>query len=145
MREAQQPPWQLRIENYEDIRYRYQSIGEHNKYASFSTFEIAIVSLPSEYSQPREGKCYGMVMGPTLRQIAARTGLAISTVSRAINGHPHVDELTRRRVLDVARELGYRPNNAARALRGSGTHTVGVVLPDMMNHFYARTVSVLHD
>lgn len=84
-------------------------------------------------------------MSPTLKQIARETGVAISTVSRALNGHPHVNEQTRRRVQDTANRLGYKPSVAARALRGSGTRTVGVVLPDMMNHFYARTVSVLQD
>lgn len=84
-------------------------------------------------------------MSPTLKQIARETGVAISTVSRALNGHAHVDQHTRRRVQEVADRLGYRPSVAARALRGSGTRTVGVVLPDMMNHFYARTVSVLQD
>lgn len=84
-------------------------------------------------------------MSPTLKQIARETGVAISTVSRALNGHPHVDPTTRQRVQEVAERLGYRPSVAARALRGSGTRTVGVVLPDMMNHFYARTVSVLQD
>lgn len=84
-------------------------------------------------------------VSPTLKQIARETGVAISTVSRALNGHPHVDEQTRRRVQEAADRLGYRPSVAARALRGSGTRTVGVVLPDMMNHFYARTVSVLQD
>lgn len=84
-------------------------------------------------------------MSPTLKQIARETGVAISTVSRALNGHPHVDPRTRQRVQEAAERLGYRPSVAARALRGSGTRTVGVVLPDMMNHFYARTVSVLQD
>ncbi len=81
----------------------------------------------------------------SLKQIARETGVAMSTVSRALNGHPHVDEHTRARVQEVADRLGYRPSVAARALRGSGTRTVGVVLPDMMNHFYARTVSMLQD
>lgn len=84
-------------------------------------------------------------MAPTLKQIARETGLAISTVSRALNGHAHVDDETRRRVLETADRLGYRPSAAGRALRGSATRTVGVVLPDVQNHFYAVTVSVLQE
>ena len=84
-------------------------------------------------------------MGSTLRQIALECGVAVSTVSRALNGHPHVNEETRRRIRETAEHLGYRPSAAARALRGSGTRTVGVVLPDMMNAFYARTISMVQD
>lgn len=69
--------------------------------------------------------------------------MAISTASRALNGHPHVDDLTRQRVAEVAERLGYRPSSAARALRGQSTHTVGVALPDVLNHFYASTIAVL--
>lgn len=84
-------------------------------------------------------------MGSTLRQIALECGVAVSTVSRALNGHPHVNEETRQRIRETAERLGYRPSAAARALRGSGTRTVGVVLPDMMNAFYARTISMVQD
>lgn len=84
-------------------------------------------------------------MGATLRQIARESSVSISTVSRALSNHPYVDKQTRARVKEVAERLNYRPSLAGRALRGLGTHTVGVVLPDMMNHFYARTVSILQD
>lgn len=84
-------------------------------------------------------------MGANLRQIALECGVAVSTVSRALNGHPHVSEETRQRIREAAERLGYRPSVAARALRGSGTRTVGVVLPDMMNAFYARTISMVQD
>ncbi len=84
-------------------------------------------------------------MAANLRQIALECGVAVSTVSRALNGHPHINEETRQRIRETADRLGYRPSVAARALRGSGTRAVGVVLPDMMNVFYARTISMVQD
>lgn len=79
----------------------------------------------------------------TLRDVARHVGLSIATVSRALSGHPHVDEGTRRRVLNAAAEIGYQPNALARALRQSRTKTVGLVIPDILNDFYAECATVL--
>jgi len=79
----------------------------------------------------------------TLRDVAKRAGLSAATASRALSGHPHVDEATRRRVVRVARELGYRPNALARALRVRTTRTIGLIIPDIRNDFYAESATVL--
>ncbi|NLG69906.1 MAG: LacI family transcriptional regulator, partial [Firmicutes bacterium] len=50
----------------------------------------------------------------TLRDIAGALGLSVAAVSRALTGHPDVSPATRRRVLEVARQLNYRPNAAAK-------------------------------
>ena len=55
-----------------------------------------------------------------VRSIASELGLAISSVSRALNDAPDVSKKTRKRVLDKAREMGYRPNRSARRLRRQG-------------------------
>lgn len=65
---------------------------------------------------------------PTIAQIAARTGVSAGAVSYALNGRPGVSEETRERIIAVANELGWMPSNAARALRGGGTATVGLVI-----------------
>ena len=79
----------------------------------------------------------------TLRDVAQRAGLSAATVSRALRGHPYVDAETRRRAERAAHELGYRPNALARALRVQATKTVGLIIPDIRNDFYAESATVL--
>jgi LacI family transcriptional regulator len=79
----------------------------------------------------------------TLRDVAKRAGLSAATVSRALTGQPYVDEQTRSRAVRAARELGYRPNALARALRVQTTRTVGLIIPDIRNDFYAESATVL--
>lgn len=84
-------------------------------------------------------------MVASLKQIARECGLAVSTVSRALNDQPNVKPATKEQVAATATRLGYRPNNAARALRNRTSQTVGIVLPDMLNHFYAACTAVLQE
>ncbi|HYZ16020.1 MAG TPA: LacI family DNA-binding transcriptional regulator [Candidatus Acidoferrum sp.] len=79
----------------------------------------------------------------TLRDVAKRAGLSPATVSRALSGHPYVDDDTRSRALRAARELGYRPNALARALRVQSTQTIGLIIPDIRNDFFAESATVL--
>lgn len=62
----------------------------------------------------------------TLRDIAARVGVSVAAVSRALNGYPDVSERTRRRVLKAARELNYRPNAAAKTLVTRRSQLIGL-------------------
>ncbi len=74
---------------------------------------------------------------PTLKTIAAATGLAIATVSRALKDAPDIGEETKRRVRETAALLGYRPNRAGVRLRTGKTNVIALVLStetDMMNH-----------
>ncbi len=74
-------------------------------------------------------------MPVTIRDVAKKLGLSITTVSRALDGYPDVSEATRQRVQQTASELGYLPNRAARQLRRKRTDTVGYVLPSSPSHF----------
>lgn len=65
---------------------------------------------------------------PTISQIAELTGVTAGAVSYALNGRPGVSDETRARIIEVAREIGWRPSTAARALRGGGTATLGLVI-----------------
>ena len=65
---------------------------------------------------------------PTIRDIAARAGVSKGAVSYALNGRRGVSEATRRRVLAIAEELGWKPNSAARALSAARAGAVGLVL-----------------
>ena len=74
---------------------------------------------------------------PTLKTIAKLSGLAIPTVSRALNDAPDIGDATKARVREIAREIGYRPNRAGLRLRTGKTNVIALILStqhDMMNH-----------
>ncbi len=74
---------------------------------------------------------------PTLKTIAAATGFAIATVSRALKDAPDIGEDTKRLVRETAEQLGYRPNRAGVRLRTGKTNVIALVLStetDIMNH-----------
>ncbi|HVZ51653.1 MAG TPA: LacI family DNA-binding transcriptional regulator, partial [Pseudolabrys sp.] len=70
----------------------------------------------------------------TVRDVAARAGVHSSTVSRALNaGTERVSAEIVARVSSAAKELGYRPNRVARALRMDRSSSVGLLIPDISN------------
>lgn len=78
-------------------------------------------------------------MPATLRDIAARANTSVSTVSRVLNGKDErISEETRQLVLEAAKELKYRPNPLARGLRLKKTNSIGLVVPDISNPFFAH-------
>lgn len=66
-------------------------------------------------------------MAVDIREVARRSGVSVATVSRALNGRPGVSADTRARVAQVARELGYLPNQQARSLVRRRSDTVGLI------------------
>jgi LacI family transcriptional regulator len=81
----------------------------------------------------------------TIQDIAEDLGLSAMTISRALNGHPDVKEETRRRVMERARELNYRPNRWARSLVTRRSHMIGVVIPDISYTFFSEIVGGVQD
>jgi LacI family transcriptional regulator len=77
----------------------------------------------------------------TLKGVAEKAGVSYQTVSRAINGHGEISDATRARVLNVVREMGYRPNRVAGSLRTNRSKTIGLVMSDIENVFFAEVVS----
>lgn len=69
----------------------------------------------------------------TIRDVAAACGLALSTVSNALAGKPHVKPETRKLVHEAAQRLGYRASTVARALRMQRSFTIGVLVADVAN------------
>ncbi|BDG59061.1 LacI family DNA-binding transcriptional regulator [Caldinitratiruptor microaerophilus] len=82
---------------------------------------------------------------PTARDVANRAGVSQSTVSRVLNNHPHVRPETRKRVLDAIAELDYHPNQAARSLVTQRTGSIGLVVGDIRNPFFAETAKGIVD
>ncbi|MBC7255670.1 MAG: LacI family DNA-binding transcriptional regulator [Chloroflexi bacterium] len=76
----------------------------------------------------------------TIQDVAERAGVSRQTVSRAINNKGEIRAETRARVLAAARELGYRPSSIARGLKTRRTLTLGLVVPDIANPFFAEVV-----
>ncbi|GGW03131.1 LacI family transcriptional regulator [Streptomyces narbonensis] len=75
---------------------------------------------------------------PTLEEVAARAGVGRGTVSRVINGSPKVSEQAKAAVEQAVAELGYVPNRAARALAGSRTDAVALVIPETEARLFAE-------
>ena len=69
-------------------------------------------------------------MPVNIRDVAKRCGLSISTVSKVFNGYPDISEATRRQVTEAARDIGYRPNALARALKTNRSYNIGVLFVD---------------
>lgn len=78
-----------------------------------------------------------------IKQIAQIANVDASTVSRALSGSSRVKFETRQEILEIAEKLNYRPNSLARGLVSGKTHSIGVVLPEISNSFYAGVISSL--
>ncbi len=80
-------------------------------------------------------------MAVTLKDIAEKVGVTESTVSRVLNGIPKASKETRKEIFQVAAELGYKPNQIARSLVTKKTHTIGLIISDLSNTYFARVAS----
>jgi LacI family transcriptional regulator len=75
---------------------------------------------------------------PTIPDVAGRAGVSTATAARALGGYGSVSATARQRVLDAATELGYRTNAAARSMITGQTRTLGMVVADIENTFFAQ-------
>ena len=73
----------------------------------------------------------------TMADVAREAGVSLMTVSRVINNKSQVSAATRQRVLSIVEQLGYRPSGIARGLATRRTGTLGLVVPDVANPFFA--------
>lgn len=80
------------------------------------------------------------VLRATIRDVAREAEVSISTVSRYLNGTNNISAKTSQKIADVIERLRYTPNTAARALRGTGTKTVLLIVPDVTNPYYGQIV-----
>lgn len=81
----------------------------------------------------------------TIREVASCAGTSIATVSRVLNGTGVVSDELKERVMEAVRELGYSPNAVARSLKQRSTKTIGVIISDIANPFFASVVRGIED
>ncbi len=84
-------------------------------------------------------------MGVTLKDVARKAGVSIGTASMALNNSDKVNSETYKRVHKVARELNYVPNARARALVKQSTDIIGLVIPHIINPFFAELAQAVKD
>ncbi len=80
-----------------------------------------------------------------IKDVAREAGVSINTVSRALNGKPDVNEDTKKRILKIVDRLNYVPNFLAKGLVTKNTRTIGVILSDNADPFFATIVKGVED
>lgn len=81
----------------------------------------------------------------SLKDLAARLGVSIATVSRALRNSHEVGDDMKERVQKLAKEMNYRPNPFAQSLRKEAPRIIGVVLPNLVTHYYAAVLDGIED
>lgn len=85
----------------------------------------------------------------TIKDIAKELGISASTVSRALKDHPDISVKTKEAVNTLAKEWNYKPNAVALSLRSSKSHVIGVIIPEIVHHFFSSVISgiekIAHD
>jgi LacI family transcriptional regulator len=74
----------------------------------------------------------------TLKDLAKILNLAVSTVSNAINNSPEISKLTKIKVQNAALLYKYTPNKSAQNLKSKRTKTLGIIIPNLLSHFFCN-------
>src|SRR5215510_563093 len=81
----------------------------------------------------------------TIKEIASRLNVSVSTVSRALHNHPSIGLRTRIQIQKLAEELKYEPNQAAISFKQGKTHTIGVILPNLGEEYFSMAINGIED
>jgi LacI family transcriptional regulator len=81
----------------------------------------------------------------TMKEIAKKLGVSVSTISRALKDSPELHPETKRKIVEAAKEMNYQPNLLAQSLRISRSKTLGVIVPEITSHFFASCISGIQD
>ena len=76
----------------------------------------------------------------SIKDIARLSGVSVATVSRVINNNGRFSDETKQKVLKVIQETGYQMNYSAKSLRMNRSYTVGIIVPDITNYFFAKVI-----
>ena len=77
----------------------------------------------------------------TLKKLAAILGLSPATVSKALKNYPDINADTKKRVIDLATSLNYQPNSLAQGLRNKESKIIGLIIPEIVHHFFSNIIS----
>jgi len=81
----------------------------------------------------------------TIKDIARLSGVGVSTVSRAINNHPDINEETKVKIMQIINEYNYVPNNSARNLKRSESKSIAVLIKGISNPFFSKMLTVFEE
>jgi LacI family transcriptional regulator len=81
----------------------------------------------------------------TMKEIAKKLNVSVSTVSRALKDSPELHVETKRKIVEMAESMNYQPNLLAQSLRKSQTKVIGIVVPEITSHFFSSNISAVHD
>ncbi len=81
----------------------------------------------------------------TIKDIAKQLGISASTVSRALKDHPDISDKTKTKVKALAKELKYRPNAVALSLQSSKSNVIGIIVPQIVHHFFSSVISGIEE
>lgn len=81
----------------------------------------------------------------TLKDVAAESGLAVSTVSRILNNRGYISEQARQSVEDAMKKLNYRPNEIARSMHGKNSNMIGLIVPHIQHPYFAEVIDYIED
>ena len=81
----------------------------------------------------------------TIKDIARKCGVGVSTVSRAINNHPDINPQTREKILGVIQETGFVPNNSARYLKRTESNDIALIVKGITNPFFTDMIRVIEE
>lgn len=79
----------------------------------------------------------------TIKNVAEKAGLSVTTVSRFLNNHPYISDDKKEKILAAMQELDYEPSTVAQQMRGVKTHRIGVLISRITNPFFASLVDAL--
>jgi DNA-binding LacI/PurR family transcriptional regulator len=81
----------------------------------------------------------------TMEDVAKKAGVSRATVSRVLSNYPHINQETKKRVLETIKELNFHPNVIAQSLVSRETKTIAFIVPDIANHFYSEVAKGIED
>ena len=103
---------------------------------NFVNETLLLYSLNSAMNKPHQ---------ITIKDIARTLGISASTVSRALKDHPDISAETKQQVQQLASQVNYRPNTLALGLRKQKTNTIGIIIPEIVHHFFSTVISGIDD
>ncbi|AHK05217.1 MULTISPECIES: LacI family DNA-binding transcriptional regulator [Rhizobium/Agrobacterium group] len=105
---------------------------------------LAGLDSASAYEQPvRDASRSGIV--PTIADVARAAGVSRATAARVLGDYGYVKEQTREVVLNAAKEMAYQPNQLARSMATGRSKTIGVIVADIENLYFARAIRAITD